>query len=72
MVKTMKIKRFEIERVPVEFEYIRPIAGRLYMLLCFVKLIRHVKVQPTISGVAACKPIHILCIPKKIKSSGSE
>lgn len=69
MVKVMKIKRFEVERVPVEVEYIRPIVGRLYLLFIFFKLIRHVKVQPTINGVRACKPIHILCIPK-LKKGG--
>lgn len=72
MVKVMKIKRFEVERVPVKFEYIRPVAGRLYMPFLFLKLIRHVKIQPTINGgIPACKPIHIILIPKK-ESSDSE
>ena len=71
MVKVMKNKRFKVERVPVEVEYIRPILGRLYMLFCFLKLIKRVKIQPTINGVPACKPIHVIFIPK-IESSDSE
>lgn len=71
MVRVMKVKRFIIKRVPVAVEYARPIAGRLYLPFYFMKLIRHIKVQPTINDVPACKPIHLIYIPK-IESSDSE
>lgn len=60
----MKNKRFAVERIPIEVEYIRPIAGRLFLLFHLHKLIKHVKVQPVISGKPVCKPIHRLYIPQ--------
>jgi len=60
----MKIKRFAIERIPIEVEYVRPIAGRLFLLSHFHKLIKYVKIQPVIKDIPVCKPIYRLYIPQ--------
>ena len=60
----MKVKRFAVERIPIEVECARPIAVRLFLLFHLHKMIKHVKVQPVIAGKPVCKPIHMLYIPQ--------
>ena len=71
-IKKIKIKRFAIERIPVEVEYIRPIAGRLFLLFHFHRLIKYAKVHPAIWDVPVCKPIYRLYIPKIIATKGGD
>lgn len=60
----MKIKRFNVERIHVKIEYIRQIAGRLYMLFNFHRLIKFVKFQPVLMNNTCCSPLYRLYIPK--------
>ncbi len=62
------IKRFAVERIPVEVEYTRPIAGRLFLLFNFHRLIKYRKVQLTINNKPICKPFYRLYIPKITKA----
>ena len=60
----MKVKRFAVERIPMEVEYIRPVAGRLYLLFHFHRLIKYVKFKPVFLNGPVCKPIYRLDVPK--------
>lgn len=60
----MKIKRFAIERIPIEVEYVRPIAGRLFLLSHFHKLIKYARIQPVINDIPVSKSIYRLYIPQ--------
>ena len=60
----MKIKRFAIERIPIEVEYVRTIAGRLFLLAHFHKLIKYVKKQLVRNDIPVCKSIYRLYSPQ--------
>lgn len=65
----MKIKRFEVERIPIEVEFIRPIAGRLFLLFHFHMFVKFRKMQTVVynnryGSIKRGKPLYRLYIPK--------
>lgn len=60
----MKIKKFAIERLEFDVEYVNPIFGRLYLLFNYFKLIKFAKIQPCIWDNPVCKPIYRIYMPK--------
>lgn len=65
-----KIKRFKVERVPCEIKYRNKALGRLWLFLNFWRFIKFARVQPTIFGYDACKPIFRVYIAKFKKVGG--
>lgn len=60
----MKIKRFDIVRLPFDCESVHPIMARLIVLSKMHKLIKFGKIQPTIKGKEIGKPFYRLYVPK--------
>ena len=60
----MKIKKFEVVRLPFEVESNHPILSRLVVLSKIHKLILFGKIQPMLNGKALCKPFYRLYIPE--------
>lgn len=70
----MKIKRFAVERIPVEVEYIRPITGRLFLFFNFYRFVKLMKINIVIHNkryntMKYGKPIYRLYIPKVIANA---
>ncbi len=71
---TMKIKRFAVERIPVEVEYIRPITGRLFLFFNFYRFVKLMKINTVTydkryDTMKCGKPIYRLYIPKVIANA---
>lgn len=65
----MKISKFKIERIPIEVEYIRPIAGRLFLLFNLYRFVKFRKIQAVVYNkkceIINCgKPFYRLYVPK--------
>ena len=67
----MKIKRFQVLRPVIEVEYIRPIIGRLYLMLSIPRMVKITKqklkcVIKSANGMyetASMFNVYYLCIP---------
>lgn len=60
----MNIKRFAVERIPIEVEFIRPISGRLFLLFHFHRLVQFRKIQTVICNKKCGKPFYRLYVPQ--------
>lgn len=66
LMAKMKMKKFDVLNVPIEVEYVSPVAGRLYGLLAWFMLIRMKKITFTLNE----KPIgsvYRLIVPRFVK-----
>lgn len=68
----MKIKRFDIVRLPYECESNHPVLARLTILANIHKLIKFVKIQPTFNGANCCKPYYRLYVPRIRYTKGGD
>lgn len=69
--KRFAVKQFAVERIPIEVEYIRPVLGRLYVLLAFARTIRVVKIRLTIGDKPLGKVFYRLYVPKIVNKGAS-
>lgn len=60
----MKIKRFAVERIPIEVKFKRPIAGRLFLLFHFHRFVKFRKIQTVIYNKKCGKPFYRLYVPQ--------
>ena len=60
----MRIKKFDIVRLPCECETNHPIAARLIVLSKIYKLVKFRRIQITLNGKECYKPLYRLYIPK--------
>ena len=68
----MKIKKFDIVKLPFDVETNNPIMARLIILSKIHKLLIFAKIQPEIGGKECCKPFYRLYIPKIRFVNGSD
>lgn len=73
----MKISKFKIERIPIEVEYIRPIAGRLFLLFNMHRFVKFRKIQTVVYNkkckIVNCgKPFYRLYVPKIMVIKGGD
>lgn len=65
-----RIKRFAIERIPIEIKYVRPVLGRLYLMCNLFRFVKFAKIIPTIPKIGSYKPLYRLYIPQFKKAGG--
>ncbi len=68
----MKIKKFDVVKLPFDVESNHPILARLLVLSKIHKLISFDKIQPTLNGKPFGKPFYRLYIPKIRYTRGIE
>lgn len=74
----MKIKRFQVLRPVIEVEYVRPIIGRLYLMLNIPRMIKFTKQKikcvanwaDGMQGTLSIFNVYYLCIPKIEQKKG--
>ena len=65
-----KIKRFAVEKIPIEVEYVSPILGRVYLMCNLFRLVKCAKIMITIPKIGSYKPLYRLYIPQFKKVGG--
>lgn len=64
-----KIKKFDVWSVPIEVEYIKPIAGRLFGVFARLKLVRVKRFNMTVN-YKAISHFYRLIVPRFVKGGG--
>lgn len=66
-----RVKKFDVPTVPLEVEYVSPLAGRLFGLLAWLMLVRMKRFNLTLNNKPVCS-FYRLIVPRFVKGGVSD